>query len=61
MQGKTFYNPRAMKRYIHNKDEYYIYIKADSNVDFHRKIGFTIVRKQKRLESYIKKHQTRKH
>jgi intein-encoded DNA endonuclease-like protein len=60
-QGKTFYNPRMMKTYIHNKDDYYIYIKADSNVDFHRKIGFTIIRKQKRLENYIKKHQTRKH
>ena len=60
-QGKTFYDPKMMKRYMHKKDEYYIYIGAGSNINFYRNIGFTISRKQKRLENYVKKHQTRKH
>jgi intein-encoded DNA endonuclease-like protein len=60
-QGKIFYDPNAMKRYMHNNNEHYIYIKANSNMEFYEKIGFTISRKQKRLEKYIKKQQTRKH
>jgi intein-encoded DNA endonuclease-like protein len=60
-QGKTFYNPKTMKRYIYKKDEYYIYIGAGSNINFYKNIGFTIRRKQRRLKNYIKKHRTRKH
>jgi len=59
--GKTFCNAKTMKRYIYTKDEYYIYIGAGSNINFYKKIGFTIRRKQRRLENYIKKHRTRKH
>jgi intein-encoded DNA endonuclease-like protein len=47
--------------YKRRKDTYYIYIKTDSNMNFHKNIGFTIRRKQRRLENYVKKHQTRKH
>jgi intein-encoded DNA endonuclease-like protein len=47
--------------YKRRKDSYYIYIKTDSNMNFYKNIGFTIGRKQRRLENYVKKHQTRKH
>jgi intein-encoded DNA endonuclease-like protein len=60
-QGRTLYDPKKMKRYVCNKDEYYIYVKTCSNINFYKNIGFTIRRKQKRLENYVKKHQTRKH
>jgi intein-encoded DNA endonuclease-like protein len=59
--GKTFYDPKTMKRYMHNKELYYIHIRAGSNINFYKNIGFTIGRKQRRLENYVKKHQTRKH
>jgi intein-encoded DNA endonuclease-like protein len=58
-QVKTFYDPKTMKRYRHNKEVYYIYIRADSNINFYKNISFTIRRKQRRLENYVKKHQTR--
>jgi intein-encoded DNA endonuclease-like protein len=60
-QGKTFYNPKTMKRYTYNKDCYYIYVKTNSIINFYKNISFTIGRKQRRLENYVKKHQTRKH
>ena len=60
-QGKPFYDRKTMKRYIYKKDEYYIYIGAGGNINFYKKIGFTIRRKQRRLENCIKKHRTRKH
>jgi hypothetical protein len=34
---------------------YYIYIRAESLLNFYRYIGFTILRKQKRLEEYLKR------
>ena len=57
-QAKTFCDPKTMKRYRHNKEVYYIYIRADSNINFYKNISFTIRRKQRRLENYVKKHQT---
>jgi intein-encoded DNA endonuclease-like protein len=60
-QAKTFCDPKTMKRYRHNKEVYYIYIRADSNINFYKNISLTIRRKQRRLENYVKKHQTRKH
>jgi len=56
-QGKTFYDPKTMKRYTHKKECYFIYIKKDSNINFYKNIGFTIERKQKRLENYIRRRQ----
>jgi intein-encoded DNA endonuclease-like protein len=41
------------KRYKANEDCYYIYIRAESLPNFYRFIGFTIERKQKRLEEYL--------
>jgi intein-encoded DNA endonuclease-like protein len=55
-QGKTFYDHRKMKRYTYNRECYYIYVKTNSNINFYKNIGFTISRKQKRLENYVKKH-----
>jgi len=55
-QGKTFYDHKKMKSYTYNKELYYIHIRADSNINFYKNIGFTIGRKQRRLENYVKKH-----
>jgi intein-encoded DNA endonuclease-like protein len=43
------------KRYKTNEDCYYIYIRAESLPKFYRFIGFTIRRKQKRLEEYLRR------
>jgi intein-encoded DNA endonuclease-like protein len=59
--GKTFCNPMTMKRYRHNKEVYYIYIRVISNTNFYKNIGFTIKTKQRRLENYIRRLQARKH
>jgi intein-encoded DNA endonuclease-like protein len=61
LQGKTFYDPKRMKRYTYKKECFHIYIGAGSNINFYKNIGFTIRRKQRRLENYVKKHQARKH
>jgi intein-encoded DNA endonuclease-like protein len=61
LQGKTFYDPKRMKRYTCKKECFHIYIRAGSNINFYKNIGFIIGRKQRRLENYVKKHQTRKH
>jgi intein-encoded DNA endonuclease-like protein len=60
-QGKPFYDYKTMKTYTYNKDEYYIYIRTGDNMKFYKHVGFTISRKQKRLENYVRKQQTRKH
>ena len=59
LKGKTFYNPKTMKRYTHNRDCYYIRIRLGSNMNFHENIGFTIRRNQRRLENYIRKRQAK--
>jgi intein-encoded DNA endonuclease-like protein len=62
LQGKTFYDPKTMKRYTHTKRMNTISTsESGSNINFYKNIGFTIRRKQRRLENYIKKHRTRKH
>jgi intein-encoded DNA endonuclease-like protein len=55
-RGTIFYDPRMGKKYSCNKDVYVIYIRASSNINFYRYIGFTITRKQMRLESYVKRN-----
>jgi intein-encoded DNA endonuclease-like protein len=52
-KGTTIYNPRTGKLHKTNKDCYYIYIRAESLPEFYRHIGFTIRKKQKRLEKYL--------
>jgi intein-encoded DNA endonuclease-like protein len=54
-RGTIFYDPRMGKQYTHNKDVYVIYIRASSNTNFYKYIGFTIKRKQQRLEEYIRR------
>ena len=51
LQGKTFYDPKTMKRYTYKKECFHIYIRAGSNVNFYKNIGFTIGRKQRHLEN----------
>ncbi len=54
-KGTTGYNPRTGKQYKTKKDCYYLYIGAESLPNFYRYIGFTIKRKQKRLEEYLRR------
>jgi len=54
-KGTTMHDPRTGKQYKTNEDCYYIYIKAESLPKFYRHIGFTIRRKQKRLEEYLRR------
>jgi intein-encoded DNA endonuclease-like protein len=54
-RGTIINDPERGKKYSCNKDEYYIYIQASSNINFYRYIGFTITRKQIRLENYVKR------
>jgi len=49
--GKPFIDPRG-KTYYTKKDYYYFYIPADYRLNFY-KIGFTIKRKQQRLEDFL--------
>jgi intein-encoded DNA endonuclease-like protein len=53
-QGKPFYNPLRGKVYVHKRDVYVLYVRGRSNYEFYRYIGFTIRRKQERLEKYTR-------
>jgi intein-encoded DNA endonuclease-like protein len=54
-KGTTIHNPKTGKQYKANEDCYYIYIGAESLPKFYRYIGFTIRRKQKHLEDYLRR------
>jgi intein-encoded DNA endonuclease-like protein len=54
-KGTIMRDPRTGKQYKTKKDCYYIYIGAESLPKFYRYIGFTIQRKQKRLEDYLRR------
>jgi intein-encoded DNA endonuclease-like protein len=56
LRGTIFYDPRTGKQYTHNKDAYVIYIRASSNTNFYRYVGFAMTRKQARLENYVKRN-----
>ncbi|MEM2280337.1 MAG: LAGLIDADG family homing endonuclease [Nitrososphaerota archaeon] len=51
--GTTLKNPRKRKTYKSKKDAYRLYVTADSLQTFYRLIGFTVRRKQQRLENYL--------
>ena len=51
-QGTPFYNPLRGKVYEHKKDVYVLYVRKRNNYEFYKYIGFTIRRKQERLEKY---------
>jgi intein-encoded DNA endonuclease-like protein len=52
-KGTTMHDPRTGKQYKTNEECYYLYIRAESLLKFYRHIGFSIRRKQKRLEEYL--------
>jgi intein-encoded DNA endonuclease-like protein len=54
-KGTTMHDPRTGKQYKTKKDCYYIYILAESLLNFYLYIGFTVRRKQKRLEDYLRR------
>jgi intein-encoded DNA endonuclease-like protein len=54
-KGTPGYDPRSGKQFKTNKDCYYLYIRAESLPKFYHFIGFTIKRKQKRLEDYLRR------
>jgi intein-encoded DNA endonuclease-like protein len=54
-RGKTIHNPSTGKQYKTNATCYYIYIRAESLPKFYHHIGFTVRRKQKRLEEYLRR------
>jgi intein-encoded DNA endonuclease-like protein len=54
-RGTIIHDRRKGKQYLRSKDVYAIYIRARSKTNFYRHVGFTIRRKQMRLESYVKR------
>jgi len=54
-KGTIMHCPRTKKAYKANKDCYYIYIRRHSLPTFHKDVGFTIERKQRRLAEAAKK------
>jgi intein-encoded DNA endonuclease-like protein len=54
-RGTIINDPERGKKYSRNKDVYVIYIRASSNTNFYRYVGFTIRRKQRRLENYVER------
>jgi intein-encoded DNA endonuclease-like protein len=54
-KGTTMHDPRTGKQYKTKMDCYYIYIGTESLPNFYLYIGFTIERKQKRLEEYLRR------
>jgi len=53
--GTPFRDPRTGKMYRTKKDVYYVRVSKKSNQVFYIKVGFTIERKRKRLEEYLKR------
>jgi intein-encoded DNA endonuclease-like protein len=54
-KGTIMHDHRTGKQYKANEDCYYVYIRAESLPKFYRYVGFTIRRKQKRLEDYLRR------
>ena len=54
-KGTTFFDRRNGKTYVTKKDAYRIYVRKLDALKFYKLIGFTIQRKQRRLENYLKK------
>ncbi|MEM3570305.1 MAG: LAGLIDADG family homing endonuclease [Candidatus Jordarchaeales archaeon] len=54
-KGTRIFDGRKGKTYVRRKDEYRIYIRMSDVLRFYQLIGFTIKRKQKKLENYLKK------
>jgi len=56
-QGRLIFDSLKEKIYTTNKDCYCLRIRAGSNLTFYRKVGFTIQRKRRRLEDYLRRRQ----
>jgi intein-encoded DNA endonuclease-like protein len=54
-RGTVTQDPRTGRKYPRKKDCYHIYIRTSSYTNFYKYIGFTIKRKQQRLEEYIRR------
>ncbi|MDW7986946.1 MAG: LAGLIDADG family homing endonuclease [Nitrososphaerota archaeon] len=54
-RGTLMKCPKTGRIYKTNKDVYYIYVRSRSFPTYYRKVGFTIERKQKRLEEHLEK------
>lgn len=52
---KLLKSPRTGKIYRRRKDVYYIYVRRQSIPTFYQKVGFTIIRKKKRLEEFLRR------
>ena len=55
-RGTIINDPERGIKYSRNKDCHRLHIRASSNMSFYRYIGFTITRKQMRLENYVKRN-----
>jgi len=55
-RGTIINDPRTEKKYSRNKDCHRLHIRASSNINFYRYIGFTITSKQAWLENYVKRN-----
>jgi len=51
--GTPCKSPKTYKIFFARKDNYYLYVCAESRLRFYELIGFTIKRKQQRLEEYL--------
>jgi len=54
-KGTAFFDRRRGKTYTAKKDVYRICVRMSDVLRFYQRIGFTIQRKQKRLEEYLRK------
>jgi intein-encoded DNA endonuclease-like protein len=54
-QGTPIYDPLRGKVYVHKRDVYEIYVKANCTANFYYYVGFTIMRKRARLEDYLRR------
>ncbi|MEM1955079.1 MAG: LAGLIDADG family homing endonuclease [Nitrososphaerota archaeon] len=55
LAGTLLRDPDTGKIYKRRKDCYYVQVSMKSNLTFYEKVGFTIERKRKRLEDYLKR------
>ena len=55
---EKLYDPRTGKVYKKRRDCYVLRIRTCCNLTYYQRVGFTITRKRRRLEKYLKKHHT---
>ncbi len=55
-KGTLLFDKKLGEAYKKRKNVYYIYVKARDKLKFYKLVGFTIRRKQQRLEEYVRCH-----